>query len=127
MFPFMPTKAVKGWLTEKAPQLTLRCQERKTELYIDTGMQVATDYGEPHHSTIRLRFDQAKAISSRFSKSTDGEALFAPNAISLIREMLTDQTMIFEFSPYNSGRATASFQISGIETKIGELRKACQW
>jgi type VI secretion system protein VasI len=120
-------KAVKGWLDEKAPQLILRCQENKTEAYIDTDMQLQTDYGDYHHATVRLRFDQDKARSVRFSKSTDGEALFAPNAIPLIKEMMKHQTMAFEFTPYNSGPVTVNFDVSGLDKNIAQLRKSCNW
>ncbi len=64
----------------------LRCKESKTEVYIITDMSPNVEHGHDG-ATVTIRFDKEPASKYRFSKSTSGKALFAPNPINLIRKM----------------------------------------
>ncbi len=123
-------EAIKGWLSEETPTLVLRCQKKKTEVYFDAHMQVDAKYSV-YGSTgsVRIRFAQQKAETFHFPTSTDGQALFVmyPDPISFIKRILKHQTMMVEFTPFNRGPVTTTFNLSGLDSKIGQLREVCGW
>jgi len=110
--------------TRVAPTLYLRCQRNRTDVYVGVGMQVRTSAG---HSNVRIGFDEAPAEIERWRASTDGEALFAPRPIPLIRRMLDHRTMSFEFVPAGSSDQSTDFDLSGLAEPLDEFRAACHW
>lgn len=120
-------KPVQGWLEKSEPTLVLRCVERKTHVYVNSMMQLQTDHGEYNQISVRLRFDRKPARSEKFLKSTDGKGAFAQRPVPLIKEMLAHESLAFEFTPFNAGSVVADFDLKGLDAKIGDLRKACNW
>lgn len=78
-------------------------------------------------ATVTLRYDKEKAFKLKMSKSTNGEALFCPNPISNIKKMMKHQTLLFQFTPYNSNYTMTTFNISGLTEAIKPLRENCKW
>lgn len=118
---------VKGWLKVHTPDLMLRCQSKKTEVFIITGMAPNVEYGKSDEATITLRFDKEPAVKYIASESTDKEALFVPNAIALMRKMLTHKRLLFQFVPFNSSPQETEFDLSGLDKAIVPLQEACGW
>jgi type VI secretion system protein VasI len=108
--------------------LLLRCMENSTNLYIATNCHLASGfhgYGE-----VEYRIDQNKARTKQFDSSTDNKALglwSGGTAIPMIKEMFGAETLLVRFTPFNMNPVTASFPISGTESAVSELRKACHW
>jgi type VI secretion system protein VasI len=119
--------SIQGWLKRYTPDLFIRCQQRKTEVFIVTGMAPNVEYGMHDQATVTLRFDKAPAVKYVANKSTDGEALFLPNAISLIRTMLKSKRMLFHFTPFNSNPQETEFDLTGLDKTIAPLQEACGW
>ena len=109
------------------PELIIICKENKTQLYIDVKVSPNPEYGLYNKSTVRIRLDDNKFLKQRWSESTNGEALFAPKAISLARKLNKSRTMLFEFTPYNSNSQLAEFDVRGLEPYLKELSKTCNW
>jgi type VI secretion system protein VasI len=118
---------IKGWLANSIPQLIVRCQERKTEVYVVTGMPASVEYGEFQRHTVRLRYDDDAAITITSSESTDNKALFIPDAMSSIRRMWTGHALVVGLTPFNANPVTIEFDISGLSSAIQPLREACGW
>lgn len=119
--------SISGWLNKThTPELTIRCKEHKTEVYIETGMSSSVEYGTDG-ATVILRFDKEKAKSYNTGKSTDGEALFFSQSVGLIKQMLSHSTMLFQFTPFNSSPVMTTFDLSGISEAIKPLRETCKW
>ena len=119
--------SISGWLNKThTPELTIRCKEHKTEVYIETGMSSSVEYGTDG-ATVILRFDKEKAKSYNTGKSTDGEALFFSQSVGLIKQMLSHSTMLFQFTPFNSSPVMTTFDLSGISEVIKPLRETCKW
>ena len=116
----------KGWLKTHRPYLTLRCKENVTDVLVKTGMAPDVEYGHDR-ATATLRYDKEKAFKLRMFKSTNGEALFFPSSISNIKKMRKHQTLLFQFTPYNSNPTMTTFNISGLSEAIKPLRKNCKW
>jgi len=120
---------VTSWLKEReTPSLVLRCLEGETNAYIDLKMQPTTDYDDgEQYAPITIRFDKDKAKQQRMSVATNYKAVFFSEPIPPIKTMLQRKNLVVQFTPYQSGIATISFNLSGLSEKISPLQKACQW
>jgi Type VI secretion system VasI, EvfG, VC_A0118 len=114
------------WLGSKRATLILRCQERKTNAYVLTGSAASVEYGTDSH-TVRLRFDDANPVTQHWSESTDREALFAPNAVRLAKQIANAKKLTFEFTPFNASPAVVYFKVEGLRAHLGKLSGACGW
>jgi len=108
--------------------LFLRCTENTTALILTTHCHVASGfYG---YGKVEYRLDNQKAQKRNFDASTDNSSLGLWNgraAISLIKSMLSAETLLVRFTPFNENPVSARFNISGLEQAIEPLRKSCKW
>jgi hypothetical protein len=118
---------IEGWLERYRPELIVRCREGKTTVYAVTGMPAQPEYGKFEEATVRLRLDNRAPETEVWSESTDGKALFAPDAMALIPKLATAKRLRFEFTPFNSSGVLAEFSISGLDAYIGKIAGACNW
>jgi type VI secretion system protein VasI len=118
---------IAGWLQRKTPRLIVRCKEKRTDVYIVTGMAASVERGDLDGHSVRVRFDDAPAQRQRWSESTDKEALFAPNAVQMARNIAKAKTVRLEFTPFNASPAIAAFDVSGFQQHLGKVSAACGW
>ena len=91
-------------------------------------MQPTTDYDDGDtYAPVTTRFDKDKARRQRMTVATDYKAVFFPDAIPTIKTMLQRKNLVVQFTLYQSGIATISFNLSGLSEKIPPLQKACRW
>lgn len=120
-------ETINGWPSKVVrPKLVLRCQEHRTDAYIETGMAADIEHGVDG-ATVTLRFDRSKAFSIEAGRSTDNEALFLPNAVARIRQMAQGDRLLFRFTPYNSSPQETTFELTGLSAAIAPLEEACGW
>lgn len=118
---------IEGWPAKKfLPVLQVRCKEKKTEAYIVTGMSPMVEYGVDT-ATVTLRLDKQPAFKLAASKSTDGEALFLPGAVSLVKRISGGDTLLFQFVPFNSSGQMTTFDVRGLGEAVKPVREACRW
>ena len=116
---------IQGWLSKSRPVLFIRCKENKTELYVRTEQQAQPGSGSFNEYSVRIRLDEAKPATERWTGSTDGNALFAPNASKVAERLLKAKTMRFEFTPFNASPATSTFNVEGLDQHMPKLKAAC--
>jgi len=117
-----------AWPSEThTPSLILRCKERRTSLYIVNGTAPNVEYGRTDEATVRLRLDSRPAFSQYWSKSTDGDALFAPSPVTLAKQLAASKRLTYEFTPFNSNPATTTFDLSGLDLLIDKVADPCGW
>ncbi len=120
-------ETVSGWPGKvHTPTLHVRCQERKTSVYIVFGMSPAVEYGHMG-ATVQLRTDKDPVRSVRTSKSTDGEALFLPDPVATVKSMFGKQELLVRFTPFNSNPQETSFSVAGLDAAVAPLRETCGW
>lgn len=119
--------SIQGWLVTFRPQLILRCQERKTEMFVVTGMAATVELGEFQRHTVRVRYDDDAATSVVTNQSTDNKSLFFPDAVSTAVRMWNAQVLLIGFTPFNASPVTMRFDVSGLPFAIQSLREACGW
>jgi hypothetical protein len=100
--------------------LTVRCMKGKTDAYIDTNSVV-------DNGSVRIRLDDSAPVRERWTRSTDYKALFAPDPVTFTRKLSKGKTLLFEFNPFQESERTVSFDIVGLESKLGKLSSACDW
>lgn len=107
------------------PSLTLRCQENRTQLYLDIdGMFDVTGYDGVR---IRWRLDSDAAVSEIWSESTDMKAAFSPRAIAMARKMRGGERLLVEFIPYRQSPEISEFLLHGLEVHLPALAETCGW
>lgn len=109
------------------PSLILRCDGNRTNLYIDTKGVVASIYGEFDRSRVRWRIDDGAPTSQAWQESTDSQALFAPRPIAFARQLMDGESLLFEFTPYDSGPVTVKFDLSEMDNVVSRIAEACDW
>lgn len=117
---------VQGWLHSQTPVLFVRCMEGRIDTFIETGMSTSPELGRYNEYTVRLRFDDGKPISQRWSESTDHKVLFAPKGLSVAQMISKADRMLFEFTPFNSPPAIARFKVAGLASKLNKVTTACE-
>jgi hypothetical protein len=119
-------RPIMGWPGKvETPLLVLRCLEHKTEVIVQTGMSPNPEYGRFERATVRLRLDSDPATQRLASKSTDGNALFLPAPVALIRTLVKHKRMIFGFTPFNSPPVETDFDLEGLAVELRSLREVC--
>lgn len=91
-----------------------------------TGMPPVVEYGIDT-ATVTLRIDKRPAFKVSAGKSTDGEALFLPQATTQIKKLMAGESLLFQFIPFNSSSQMATFDIRGLSDALKPLREACKW
>lgn len=100
--------------------LVIRCAKHKTEAYINTDTVV-------DNGAVRIKFDQSPPIRQSWTRSTDYKALFSPDAVTFSRELANAKTFMFEFTPFQEGARSASFDVLNLAPKLQRLSEACDW
>jgi Type VI secretion system VasI, EvfG, VC_A0118 len=100
--------------------LIIRCSEHKTEAFVNTDAIVDND-------NVRIRLDASAPLRQQWSKSTDGQALFAPDAINFARDLAKSHTFLFEFTPFEKRDRTVNFDVSGLDSMLLKVSDMCGW
>ncbi|MBI6548341.1 type VI secretion system-associated protein TagO [Xenorhabdus lircayensis] len=110
-------------LGRTVPDLVLRCQNNKTEVYITWGAYLGIDSAK-----ITIRIDKEKAISKWWNISTDNKSSFHPGGnIKFIKSLLDKNTLFVQATPYGENTISTTFNITGLSDQITPLRKSCGW
>ncbi|MGB7590792.1 MAG: zinc-ribbon domain-containing protein [Terriglobia bacterium] len=135
---------IEGPLGMLTPSLIVRCKEKKTDVYVVTGMaaSIEEDYdGGPKDShTARIRLDDNPPQQGEWGESTDHKALFAEDWVSglgaevvstsrtdFAKKIASANTLTFEFTPFDSSPQVARFDVRGLSVHLPKVAEACGW
>ncbi len=119
---------ITDWLKKKhKPMLAITCIENKTSVAIIPETSASPEVGLYEKYTVRIRLDKNKPIKQRWREANTSDALKAPNAISLARQINKSEKMLFEFNAFNSGSQIIEFDVRGLEPYLKELADTCNW
>ena len=119
-------KPISGWLASNIiPSLHIRCKENKTNAYIHLGLRPKTEYASygSEHTYITLRFDEEKAYQEKFGLSTSGEAVFFPDHISMVKEMMKHERLLIKVIPFNASPKITTFSLKGSQRKLSHFER----
>lgn len=118
---------VDAWLKEVRPLLTARCYENKTSLIMKLGASFDSVYGKYNKVNVEIRLDDDKAYSEHWTESTDGDAIFAPRPIPLLKKLTKARTLKLRLTPFNSTPVVIAFDVRGLESHLPEVASTCGW
>jgi type VI secretion system protein VasI len=101
--------------------LIARCKSNETDLYIGWNDYLGSE------ANVLTRVGDNKAITTKWSMSTDSKATFHTASIPFLKEMLGSNKLIAQITPYNESPVTAIFNTTGLENAIKPLRETCGW
>lgn len=110
--------------------LMIRCQSNKTELYVDWNDYLGDDSRDVYSDwkRVTVRVGDLPARQQRWGISTDSEATFAPaSAIGLIRQMVNEDRLVLQTTPYNESPVTAVFNLEGMRDAVEPIAEECNW
>lgn len=120
--------AIQAWPSKSiTPTLLIRCKERSTDVYFSNETRAATVPDDLESGEIRLRFDDGPARRELWGESTSGDALFAPNALRVARQIAKAKRLVYQFTPFNSSPATTTFTLIGADTLVPKVAALCGW
>lgn len=103
--------------------LAITCSNNVTKFYISWETFINT---ESHQVTIRL--DDQKAFTRTWNPSNDNEASFySGSPIPFLKKLINAKKMVARVSPYNENDITVTFNLTGINTALENIRKQCKW
>ena len=105
----------------KSVYLVARCKSNSTDLYIGWNDYLGSE------ASVLTRVGANKAITQRWSMSTDKKATFHSKPIPFLKEMLGSPKLVAQVTPYNESPVTAVFNTAGLENAIKPLRGTCGW
>lgn len=102
--------------------LVLSCQKGETDAYI-----IWRQYLGTYDLAVTWKAGTAPEVTETWSLSTDNEAVFAPEAIKFIKQMMIYDVLMVKTTPFSSEPLTLVFDTTGLDQEIDDLRKACKW
>ncbi len=120
--------AIQAWPSRSiTPTLLIRCKERSTDVYFSNETRAAVVPDDLESGEVRLRFDDGPARRVLWGESTSGDALFAPNAVRVARQIAKAKRLVYQFTPFNSSPATTTFTLVGADTLVPKVAALCGW
>ena len=103
-------------------QMTVRCQNTRTEVFISWRTFLGTRGLE-----VTTRIDKSPALTSYWSVSTDNVASFMPQPVTTLKKFEGASRFLVNLTPYGEGPITAVFDISGSREAFNDIRRDCKW
>jgi len=124
------TRAVQMMITADNPlpsqkdiaALVLSCQKGETDAYI-----IWRQYLGAYDLDVTWKTGSAPEVSETWSLSTDSEALFAPDPVAFIKQMMIYDSLLVKTTPIGSEPLTLVFNTEGLDQEVADLREACKW
>ena len=101
--------------------LVARCKSNITDLYIGWNDYLGSE------ADVLTRVGNNKAVTQRWSVSTDKKATFHRKPIPFLKEILISPKLVAQVTPYNESPVTAVFNTAGLDNAIKPLRETCSW
>jgi hypothetical protein len=125
MFELAADEDVQIWRKRVRPVLTIRCMGRTTEVFVMTHTAATVEANTRLH-TVQLALDGQAPAAQMWEHSVDHDALFAPDAGTLVRQIAKARKMSLTFTPFNASPAVAHFSVDGFAERFASEGKRCR-
>lgn len=103
--------------------MVVRCSKNTTEWYVNWNSFLGTET-----TTVTHRVGKSKAQRKSWVVSTDHKSSFYPGSpVPILKEMMKSDSLVANVTPYSESPLTASFNTSGAEAALADIRKGCGW
>ena len=107
------------------PVLAVRCLSRLTEVFVALGTSANIEGGDTNRVTVQLD-DQTPSVQQWLRTDTYQE-LFAPDGLTLARQLVGASLMRFTFTPFGSRPVVAEFNVGGFDQHVATVARTCGW
>jgi Type VI secretion system VasI, EvfG, VC_A0118 len=107
------------------PVLAVRCLSRLTEVFVVLGTSANIEAGDTNRVTVQLD-DQTPSVQQWLRTDTYQE-LFAPDGLTLARQLVGASLMRFTFTPFGSRPVVTEFNVGGFDQHVATVARTCGW
>jgi hypothetical protein len=113
----LPTKDAKA-------ALFLRCKENKTDAFFT---REASYVGSQDRIKVIVRIGSTAPITTSWSPSTNGTAVFAPSPIQFIRALPDGERLFIRAHGYGGRTMEGQFDLGAVSAVRDKIAAACKW
>jgi hypothetical protein len=119
------TNSVTVWMKHVRPVLVVRCLANHADAFVFTDAPASIE-PDPDTRTVRVALDTAEPSWERWVVSAGHDGLFAPDTDQFLERLSTAGRLDFGFTPQNAPAVIASFDLTGVDRVLGDVRAACR-
>ena len=112
------------WMRTVRPALVVRCSAGTIEAFVFTASAARIEPQTDDH-TVQVSFDGASESTDRWRDSEEHDALFAPDGVAFVRQLLAARVMRFGFTPHNAAPASVEFNVAGLSAALAPASRQC--
>lgn len=130
MLSVTANKPVQGSFGLTTPKLMITCGKRGPQVLVMTGTPILFDsignYGAMYfHVTIRFDKEEARTLND-MNNSEDYRTLYFNDPADIIKQILTHESLLFQFTPVGSSPVITTFDIRGLKAAITPFESECR-
>lgn len=111
--------------TPSGAGLLLRCKEHRTEAaFVPAGFFIG---GLGDRIPVVMRLNEEKPVSVSWLKSSNGQAMFAPNAIEFIKLLPDNGKLFLRATGFQGQQFDGLFQLSDVTAARTKIEETCHW
>jgi hypothetical protein len=107
------------------PVLAVRCLSRMTEVFVSLGTSASIEAGDTNRVTVQL--DDEMPSVQQWVRTHTYQELFAPDGLTLARQLAGASLMRFTFTPFSSRPVVAEFSVKGFDQHVATVARTCGW
>lgn len=77
--------------------------------------------------TVELGWEKRGLQKQRWSEANTGDALFAPDSITLAKKLAQEDSINIRFTPFKASPQIATFRLEGLDNHLQKVANACGW
>jgi hypothetical protein len=97
-----------------------------TSVYVVTGGSARIEREAADH-IVRLSFDGMTDAAERWLPAEDYQAMFAPDAIAIARQIAGASRVRIKYPHYQGGEVIVDFDVRGAEEHVASVARRCRW
>ena len=111
------TKVSNSIGVQEPATIVIRC-DFKNDKTINLDAYISTPSYNSDNNKVGLRWDSGEPISASWNESTSGTALFNKDPKKFINKLLESNTLVFQWTPYQSIPQAVKFDLIKMKTDI---------
>jgi hypothetical protein len=123
-FELPAENTVQIWLRSARPTLVVRCMAQSIQVFVVTESAMKIEPQTEDH-TVTFSFDDEPNVTERWPDSEEHDALFAPDAPTIVDRLTRARTLRFGYTPHNAAPVVAHFSVSGLASLLEPVAKEC--
>jgi hypothetical protein len=123
--PLDGSPQISGVIASKngSARLGLRCEEGKTEAYVDT----SSFLGVRDTRRVIYRLDEGKPFDVRWTPSSTGNRVLSPSGVAFIKSLPDKGRLFFRVFGFDGTPTDATFELVAAAELKNKIASACRW